>query len=268
MKRYFVPTIILIALVLTPAGRVLAQESAEDLAGAAANPLADLISVPFQNNTNFGIGPYDRTSNVLNIQPVVPLFGGRLITRTIFPIVWLPDVTAEEGNLSTGLGDVLATGWYTASSGETTWGIGPAVSMPTGGEIRGSEMWAVGPSAVLIATPDSWTIGGLVNALWSVGGGSERESTATALLQYFVTRSFKGGWYLNSAPINTLDLKADEDGLTIPIGGGGGKIVFLGKLPLNLQAGAYYNVVKPEFGPDWQLRLQAQILIPASLIGG
>ena len=32
--------------------------SNEDLQKATQNPVASLISVPVQNNTNFGIGPY------------------------------------------------------------------------------------------------------------------------------------------------------------------------------------------------------------------
>jgi hypothetical protein len=35
--------------------------------------VADLISVPLQNNFNFGAGPKDATIYVLNVQPVIPL---------------------------------------------------------------------------------------------------------------------------------------------------------------------------------------------------
>ena len=92
---------VLAALVLLIAGTAMAQESGdnmEELSKKAANPLADLISLPFQNNTNFGLGPYDRTMNILNIQPVIPFADGKIITRTIAPIVWIPDVTAESGS--------------------------------------------------------------------------------------------------------------------------------------------------------------------------
>jgi len=54
---------------------VSAQETSE-LAAAAQNPVASMISLPFQNNTFFGIGPDDETANVLNIQPVIPLHFG------------------------------------------------------------------------------------------------------------------------------------------------------------------------------------------------
>lgn len=62
-----------------------AQKSKEELSKEAANPLADLISIPFQNNLNIIYGPYNRNVNVLNIQPVIPLTGRKIITRTILP---------------------------------------------------------------------------------------------------------------------------------------------------------------------------------------
>jgi hypothetical protein len=99
-----------------------AQQSAEELAEKAANPIADLMSIPFQNNTDFGLGQYDRTRNVLNIQPVVPLAGGKVITRTIIPFVWLPDVTAASGSFSSGLSDIVFTAFYVPSGGALMWG--------------------------------------------------------------------------------------------------------------------------------------------------
>ena len=70
---------------------VNAQEpSAEDLAKAAQNPIASMISLPFQNNTNTNFGPEEKTQNILNIQPVWPFSVGEnwnLITRTILPVM-------------------------------------------------------------------------------------------------------------------------------------------------------------------------------------
>lgn len=60
---------------------------------AVQNPIASLISVPVQNNSNFGIGPFDRTQNVLNIQPVIPIRASdnwNLIIRWITTILWQP----------------------------------------------------------------------------------------------------------------------------------------------------------------------------------
>jgi hypothetical protein len=65
----------------------------EDLQKAVQNPVASLISVPIQSNSNFGIGPFDRTQNVLNIQPVIPIQASEnwnLIIRWIAPVIWQP----------------------------------------------------------------------------------------------------------------------------------------------------------------------------------
>ena len=83
------------------------------------------------------------------------------------------------------------------------------------------------------------------------------------LLQYFIVRQLGDGWYVNSAPIITVNWEADADGWIVPFGAGAGKLFFLGKLPINAQVGAYANVVKPDIGPDWQLRIQVQTLLPA-----
>ena len=87
------------------------------------------------------------------------------------------------------------------------------------------------------------------------------------LVNLFVVRQLGGGWYVNSAPIITADWTADsEDRWIVPLGGGGGKMLMLGgKLPLNLQTQLYYNLVRPDFGPEWQWRVQAQIMLPQSM---
>jgi hypothetical protein len=82
----------------------LAQDQA-DLAKASQNPVAAMISLPFQNNTFFGIGPDDDAANVLNIQPVIPINLGpvNLINRAIFPLIYLPDLTSGLPELPEGI---------------------------------------------------------------------------------------------------------------------------------------------------------------------
>ncbi len=253
----------LVLLALACSAALEAQQSADELAQKAANPIADLLSVPFQNNTDFGLGPYDRTRNVLNIQPVLPLAGGKLITRTIFPFVWLPDVTAESGSFSSGLSDIVFTAFYVPGGGSMMWGVGPVVEFPTGGSSRGSEKWSIGPSVVVLSQKGPWTLGILANNVWSVAGDADRQAVNRGLLQYFIVRQLGNGWYVNSAPVNTVNWKAESgQKLLVPLGAGGGKLVFFGKLPVNLQSQVYYNVVKPDIGPDWQLRFQLQVLLP------
>jgi len=259
-----------LALLLLPSPS-WAQDSATELSKEAANPLADLISIPFQNNTDFGLGDYDRTRNILNIQPVIPLASGKVITRTVLPVAWLPDINAESSMLSTGLADTLFTAFYAMSvgSGGVTVGLGPALEIPTGGDLRGSKKWSLGPSAVVLAQPGDWTLGVLVNNVWSFAGRSDRGDVNKGFLQYFIVRQLGGGWYVNSAPAITVNWKAQPgQKWTVPFGAGFGKVAFLGKLPVNTQISAFVNAVKPDVGPDWQLRLQVQLMLPASLFRG
>jgi hypothetical protein len=64
--------------------------------------------------------------------------------------------------------------------------------------------------------------------------------------------------------VNPANWKASDsdDTWTVPIGGGVGKVVRFGKLPVNLTAQVYYNAVKPEVMGDWSMRIQAQFLFP------
>jgi len=112
MKR-IVTTVLFVVSML---GVLSAQQSKEELSAAAANPLADLMSIPFQNNLNMNNGEYNRNVNVLNIQPVIPFAGGKLITRTILPIVRIPDFSNESGTLSSGLADIVFTAFYVPKS--------------------------------------------------------------------------------------------------------------------------------------------------------
>ena len=228
------------------------------------------MSFPFQNNTNFGIGTFDRASNALNVQPVIPLAGGRIITRTIIPFVRIPDISSESGSLSSGLGDILMTAFYVfPPSGGLIWGVGPVLEVPSGGANRGSKKWSAGISGVALAQPGDWTLGVLANNVWSVAGDSDREAVNKGLLQYFIVYQLGQGWYVNSAPAITVNWKAaNGQQWVVPVGAGGGKVIWFGKLPVNFQAQAYYNAVKPDLGADWTLRVQVQFLLPTNILGG
>ena len=279
-----------------PAGRLQAQdeileeeeeviaeeEDQSELAKAAQNPLASLISLPLQNNTSFGIGddPISRTSNVLNIQPVIPfeLSGSlNLITRTILPIVAAPTVGVidpDDPSLASttwGLGDLLWTGWFTpVTDGIVMVGVGPALLFPTGtSDDTGSGKWGAGPSVVFVATPGSTLLGFLVNNIWSYAGPSDRSDVNQMVIQYFINYNLPKGWYLSSAPILTADWEAAAgQKWIVPFGGGGGKVFKIGKQPINASVQAFYNAVTPKdeegnrIGPEWSLRLQLQLLFP------
>jgi len=260
------------AFVLGAAGVAIEAESPlTELAKAAQNPLSELVSLPFQNNTNFGYGQSDNkgAQNVLNIQPVVPISLTRdwnLITRTIFPLVWQPSSVAG-GSGSFGLGEINFTAWVSpANPVDLNWGIGPAASFPTStsANVGSQSTWGLGPSAVAVAQPHPWVVGVLANNLWNIAGDSSNKM----LIQYFINYNFEDGWYLTSSPIISANWNAASgQKWVVPFGAGFGKLFVLARLPINGNVSAYYNAVKPDIGPEWTLRVQAAILLPKQLLG-
>lgn len=253
-------------------GIVDSGESAdEEMRKAAQNPMADLMSFPIQNNTNFKYGPLEKTQNITNIQPVIPLSlneNWNLITRTIVPLIDQPALTAGEGR-KFGMGDINMSLFVgPKDSGSLIWGMGPVLMFPTATDDRlGTDKWGAGPAAVVVKMQDPWVIGILGQNLWSFAGDSNRPDVNQMLIQYFINYNLPDGWYLSSAPIITANWEAGGDNRwTVPFGGGFGRLFKIGKLPINTQVQAFYNVEKPDnIGPDWTLRVQLQTLLPKSI---
>lgn len=248
---------------------VHAEMTPEELAKLAQNPIGNLVSVPFQDNVNLNAGPEKRTQNVLNIQPVIPFEVSRdwnIITRTILPVISQPGLAAGDSRTN-GIGDLQFTAFLSpANPGEWIWGVGAIVQAPThSNAVLGNDNWGLGPSFVVLhlAKGDPWVYGALVNNVWSLSTGSGAPSYNNGLIQPFLNYNFAGGTYLTSSPVLTVDWKAEgSNRWTVPLGGGIGHVFHLGKLPLNAQIGAYYNVVRPDNAPNWQIRAQAQFMFP------
>lgn len=256
---------IFVVILIVISNLTLAQDEAA-LAKVAQNPLASMISLPFQNNTSFGLGSYDRAQNVLNIQPVYPFPGKKwnVITRTVLPVVSQPDITQEDGR-TFGLGDTTLTVWLSPTKADSmTWGIGSVAMFPTStDDALGAGRWGIGPSVVAVVMPGKWVVGGRISNIWSVGGGSEKQDVNQFLFQYFINYNLRDGWNLSSAPIITANWKAPEgQKWVVPFGIGVGKVHRFGKQPVNMSAHVYINAVKPDIGPDWTLRLQLQLMFP------
>lgn len=254
------------AIAQTDSEPTAAAPSTEDLARQSQNPIANLISVPFQNNTNFGMGLYDRTGNILNIQPVIPTNISDdwiLINRTIIPVAYQPEL-APGVDSAFGLGDIFYQGFFSPkNSGSFTWGIGPAIMVPTAtDEVLGTGQWSIGPAAVGLVTSGPIVAGALVNNVWSIAGDSDRPDVSLLTLQPFFNYNFSGGWYVNTSPIITANWMAEGEQWTIPIGGGFGRVFNIDRQPVNMSIGVYWNAVHPEGAADWTLRTQLTLLFP------
>ncbi len=281
MIKIFRTSVVLVLIIMMSPHIVLAENVAdgdgiiepgenpvEEMAKAAQNPVADLISLPFQNNTNFGFGPDDDIQNVLNIQPVIPFHlseNWNLITRTIVPLINQPEVVQGTGD-EFGLGDINFTAFFSPKNPTKgiIWGAGPIFAFPTATDEKlGSEKWSLGPSAVALTIQGPWLFGALINNVWSFAGDDDRDDVNAMLVQPFVNYNLPNGWYLVSSPIITANWEAASGNTwSVPLGGGVGKIFRIGNQPVNAQIQAFYNVEKPELVGDWTLRFQLQLLFP------
>ncbi len=174
----------------------------DELAKKLLNPVANLISVPFQSNFDFGIGPADGSRWLMNVQPVVPISiseDWNLIGRVILPVISQNDIFGNSGS-QTGLGDAVLSGFFSPkepTSGGIIWGVGPALLIPTAtDDLLGARKFGLGPTAVVLRQAGSVTYGALVNHIWSVAGASDRPDVNATFFQPFIAKNFRGGYAL------------------------------------------------------------------------
>jgi hypothetical protein len=257
------PRPLLALALITLSGQVLSADN-QSLAKAAQNPVADLVSLPFQNNTDFNFGPEEETLNTLNIQPVYPVSlnnDWNLITRTIVPVVSQPGLTPDQDR-ETGLGDTTFTAFLSPrDSGDLIWGAGPVVLLPTNTDDRlGPDEWGAGASVVLLTMPGRWVVGSLFSNVWDIDGDTDINLFTW---QYFINYNFEDGWYFTSAPIMTANWEAESgEEWTVPVGGGFGKIFRIGRQPMNANFQYFYNLEQPKGVGDWSIRAQLQFMFP------
>jgi hypothetical protein len=239
-----------------------------DLAKASQNPVAKMISVPFENNATFNNGPEDGYVNTLNIKPVIPMSlteNWNLINRAIAPVIYQDERFPGEGS-KFGMGDITYEGFISpAKPGKFIWGLGPAVVIPTGsGDRMSSDKWSAGPAAVGLTMPGHWVVGALAQNVWSFAGEGEADSVNAFLFQYFVNYNMKKGWYLSTAPVITANWQVDDsdDRWTVPFGGGLGRVFKMGKQHVNMKLAGYYSVEKPDNASDWNLQFSCTFLFP------
>ena len=241
------------------------EADSAELAKKLSNPVASLISVPFQNNFDFKMGPNDDGWRyTLNFQPVIPITlnaNWNLISRTIVPIIYQNDVVGTSDQ--TGLGDIVQSFFFSPAKTEPfIWGFGPVLLIPSAtNDFLGTEKFGLGPTLVILKQSGHWTYGALWNHIWSVAGKDSRSDVNSTFLQPFLSHTTKTAWTFTVNTESTYDWTGEQ--WSVPINFQVAKLVRFGKQPVSFAAGPRYWADSPSGGPEgWGLRFAVTLLFP------
>jgi hypothetical protein len=235
-----------------------------ELARKLQNPVANLISVPLQNNWDFGIGPAGAMRYTGNIQPVIPVSlnsNFNLIIRAIVPVVYAASPVVGGTDVS-GMGDVVQSFFLSPKDPVGGWilGGGPAFLWPTATDkALGSGRWGAGPTIVALRQQNGWTYGALANHIWSYAGWTNQNVSAT-FIQPFVSFTSKTFTTFGLSTESTYDWERSQ--WTVPFNASVSQLLKLGMQPIQFSLGARYYAEKPSGGPNWGLRFTITLLFP------
>ena len=242
-----------------------AASGAQELAKKLSNPVASLVSVPFQSNFDFGLGPNESGFRyTMNFQPVIPITLSKdwnLISRTIIPVIHQSDVIAATNQ--TGLSDTVQSFFLSPNKTKPfIWGLGPVFLIPTATDhLLGSQKFGIGPTGVILKQEGRWTYGFLFNHLWSVAGAHNRADVNSTFLQPFFSYTTKSAWTFTFNTESSYDWTAEA--WSSPIHLTATKILRIGKVPVSAGGGLRCWAASPSSGPQGcGLRLVVTALLP------
>lgn len=243
-----------------------AKAKAAELAKKLSNPIANLISLPLQNNLDWGGGPNDDGFQYkLTVQPVIPISlneDWNVISRTILPYVYQKNII--DTSSQSGLADTSQSFFFSPvkpTKGGWIWGAGPVLQIPTAtDDLLGEEKWGAGPTAVVLKQEGAWTYGALVNHIWSFAGESGRDDVNRTFLQPFMSYTTKTFTTFGLNTESSYDWEREQ--WTVPINATVQQLLKVGKQPLALQLGGRYYAEGPSGAPEWGLRFQVSFLFP------
>ncbi len=240
-----------------------------DLAQKLANPVADIINVPFQLNYDEHLGAAENIERYqLNIQPVIPLKlneDWNVISRTVLPVVYQQyhDVALRD---DWGVGDLTQSFFFTPDpkmTGGVIVGFGPVLLLPIASEkTLGADQYGLGPTVVALKqTQSGWTYGALANHIWAVEKKHGDTGINNTFLQPFLnyTSATAVTYSLNSE--SNYDWNSND--YSIPINLTATKLITLHQQPISVGGGVrYWAHDNDNSAKDFGIRLIASFIFP------
>jgi len=250
-----------------------AEESRAELAKELANPIATLISVPFEGNYDTNIGANDSGSRYhVNIQPVVPISlndDWNIIVRTILPVMWQEDIFEVAGigsGSQSGLGNTVQSFFFSPkqpTDDGLIWGVGPVFLLPTAtDDLLGGDQWGAGPTGVALKQfGGGWTAGALANHIWSFADHKDAK-VSTTYMQPFLAYTTPDAWTYAVNSQSTYDW--ENKNWAVPVNFILQKVIKVGTQMVAIQGAVrYWAVTDSDATPEgWGARLNLTFLFP------
>jgi hypothetical protein len=245
----------------------------KNLAMAATNPVANLMQLQLQNQYNWENHKSSGYSNTFLIQPVVPIklpFDKVpvMISRTTVPWVSTPDL-GTPAHRKHGMGDTTTLGLFIPKFGlkGQTIGLGYSVVIPTAGDndFTGSGKWQIGPSFVYINQKVPKLQFGILGwhqfTIAETSAGKDKKNVTTTFVQPFVVKHWGKGWYAATQDV-PWEYNHKSEKWTVPIGPRLGRVMKMGKQPVNLIVETFYNPNSDGPNAEWSVKFNFTLLIP------
>jgi hypothetical protein len=265
MKTHLFASGFLCGLISCSAFAQPTDTATRDLAKKLTNPVASLISVPFQYNYDANIGLDKKgTSNTLLVQPVIPLKLNNNWNYIVRPIVTFESLNNVNGFSGTGTGPIVVETFFSPNSASNglIWGVGPIVTTPSlSGSNFGTSQTGVGLTAVGLVMKSPWTVGVLAYNTWSAGGSAVNGTANNLFYQPFVSVVTPGAWTysLNTQSTFNWDARRAENPLNATVS----KLVKIGEVPVSFEVGARYYLSSLPGGPSgWGGRASMTFIFP------
>jgi hypothetical protein len=249
-------------LKLTGGGAVAARA----LANQANNPTAPLTLVQFRDVFVPSLPGYDSAANVMQIDPVFPIFPSRLVPFEQLMKLTLQVPTTPRPGSQTGFGDMSVFDLVSIKQSWGRWGFGPALVFPSASSTQlGQGKWQAGPAVAMIYTGiENLTAGAVVQNPISFAGDPGRPPVNALSLTPTLTYNLPQGWFAGYSDFEwTFDWR-QSGSVTIPIGLQVGKIFRIGKVPVSLSLEGAWMAVRPSDAPEWLVALEFSVIFPTA----